>query len=95
MVMREALGCLLIGLGVGTVLVLVAGHGIESLLFGFKPHDPAVLFGSIGLLAVIAAFEPFLPAQRAEKSIPWWRCGTSEGKMINGLLQDVRYALRQ
>src|SRR5579863_8413202 len=28
------------------------------------------------------------------KSILWWRCATSEKKM-NGVIQDVRYALRQ
>jgi ABC-type lipoprotein release transport system permease subunit len=55
---------------VGTVLALVAGRGVESLLFGLKPHDPVVLFGSIGLLAVIAALASFLPAQRAAKIDP-------------------------
>jgi predicted permease len=70
MVMREAVRLLVIGLGVGTVLVLVAGRGVESLLFGLKPHDPVVLFGSIGLLAVIAALASFLPAQRAAKIDP-------------------------
>src|SRR5207249_5700812 len=28
------------------------------------------------------------------KSIPWWRCGTSEENMT-GFIQDLRYALRQ
>src|SRR5213079_708617 len=28
------------------------------------------------------------------RSIPWWPCGTSEEEM-SGLLQDVRYSLRQ
>jgi ABC-type antimicrobial peptide transport system permease subunit len=70
MVMREAVRLLLIGLGVGTVLVFVAGRGVESLLFGLKPHDPLVLFGSIGLLTVIAALASFLPAQRAARIDP-------------------------
>jgi len=70
MIMRESLRLLLIGLGVGTVLALVAGRGIESLLFGLKPHDPLVLFGSIGLLAVIAALASFLPAKRAARIDP-------------------------
>jgi predicted permease len=70
MVMRESLRLLLIGLGVGTVLALVAGRGVESLLFGLKPYDPLVLFGSIGLLTVIAALASFLPAQRAARIDP-------------------------
>src|SRR5579864_2211233 len=28
-------------------------------------------------------------------SIPWWRCGTNEKNKMTGLLQDLRYALRQ
>jgi ABC-type antimicrobial peptide transport system permease subunit len=41
-----------------------------TLLFGLKPHDPVVLFGSIGFLAVIAALSSFLPAQRAARIDP-------------------------
>ena len=70
MIMRESVLLLLIGVGVGTVLALVAGRGVESLLFGLKPHDPLVLFGSIGSLTVIAALASFLPAQRAARIDP-------------------------
>ncbi|HSS97039.1 MAG TPA: ABC transporter permease [Terriglobales bacterium] len=70
MVMHEAARLLLIGLAVGTGLVLIAGRGAASLLFGLKPHDPVTLLGSIGLLAAIAALASFVPARRAAKIDP-------------------------
>lgn len=70
MVMREAARLLVIGLGIGILLSLIAGRSAESLLFGLKPHDPLTLLGSIALLAGIAALASFAPARRAAKVEP-------------------------
>ena len=70
MVMREAAHLLVIGLGIGIVLSLIAGRGAEALLFGLKPYDAVTLLGSIGLLAAIAALASFIPARRASKVDP-------------------------
>src|SRR5437879_6137932 len=35
------------------------------------------------------------PPEERRRSILWWRCATSEEMLMNGLLQDVGYALRQ
>src|ERR1700676_4936110 len=35
------------------------------------------------------------PHTAPRRSIPWWRCGTSEETAMNRLLQDLRYGLRQ
>jgi ABC-type antimicrobial peptide transport system permease subunit len=70
MVMREAGRLLGLGLAVGAGLVLLAGRGAVSLLFGLKPYDPVTLIGSALLLAGIAAIASFLPARRAAKLDP-------------------------
>ena len=70
MVMREAGRLLGLGLAVGAGLVLLAGRGAVSLLFGLKPYDPVTLIGAALLLAGIAAIASFLPARRAAKLDP-------------------------
>ena len=70
MVMRDAGYLLLIGIVTGSVLSLIAGRGVSSLLFGLKPYDPLTLLVSIALLSLIAALASFLPARRAAKLNP-------------------------
>jgi putative ABC transport system permease protein len=65
MVMRDAGYLLLAGIVLGSVLSLIAGRGISSLLFGLKPYDPLTLLVSIALLSLIAALASLLPARRA------------------------------
>lgn len=70
MVMRDAGYLLLIGIVIGSVLSLIAGRGVSSLLFGLKPYDPLTLLISIALLSLIAALASLLPARRAAKLDP-------------------------
>lgn len=70
MVMREAARLLAIGVAVGTVLSLFAGHGAGSLLFGLKPYDPPTLVAAALMLALIAAAASFIPARRASNLDP-------------------------
>jgi predicted permease len=70
MVMRDA-GCLLLaGIVTGSILSLIAGRGVSSLLFGLKPYDPLTLLVSIAVLSLIAALASLLPARRAAKLDP-------------------------
>ncbi len=70
MVMRDAGYLLLMGIAAGSVLSLIAGRGVSSLLFGLKPYDPLTLLVSIALLSLIAALASLLPARRAAKVDP-------------------------
>jgi ABC-type antimicrobial peptide transport system permease subunit len=70
MVMREAGYLLLMGIVTGSVLSLIAGRGVSSLLFCLKPYDPLTLLVSIALLSLIAALASLLPARRAAKVDP-------------------------
>ena len=70
MVMREAGKLLLMGILTGSVLSLIAGRGVSSLLFGLKPYDPLTLLVSIALLSLVAALASLLPARRAAKVDP-------------------------
>jgi ABC-type antimicrobial peptide transport system permease subunit len=51
LVVREALGFVLIGIAVGTVLSLASGHVIAALLYETSPYDPRVLVGVALLLS--------------------------------------------
>ena len=70
MVMREAGKLLLMGILTGSVLSLIAGRGVSSLLFGLKPYDPLTLLVSIALLSLVAALASLLPARRAARLDP-------------------------
>jgi ABC-type antimicrobial peptide transport system permease subunit len=70
LIMREAAVLLAIGLGIGTVLALVAGTTARALLFGMTPSDPFTLTLAILGLAAIALLASFLPAQRASNLNP-------------------------
>ena len=94
MVMREAGYLLLMGIVTGSVLSLIAGRGVSSLLFGLKPYDPLTLLVSIALLSLIAALASLLPARRAAKARSHGRAALRVRRTMQTLMQDVRYGLR-
>jgi predicted permease len=65
LVVRQALGPVLIGLFTGLAVALGASKLVESLLFGVEPSDPAGLVGGSLVLLVTAALAAYLPARRA------------------------------
>jgi putative ABC transport system permease protein len=65
LVLREGLLLLLAGLAIGLALAALAGHLIESELFGVKASDPLVFASVIGLLSVIGLVAGGLPARKA------------------------------
>jgi putative ABC transport system permease protein len=64
-VMTEAVVLLAIGVGIGTVLSLLAAKTATSLLFGLQARDPLTLLLAITALACVAMAASFLPAHRA------------------------------
>jgi len=70
LVLQEMGPVLIIGLILGTGLALAGGRVAATLLFGVKPHDPALLAGAVGLLAAIALVAGFIPARRATRIDP-------------------------
>lgn len=70
MVMREAATLLFAGLGLGTLLALIAGQSAKSLLFELAPQDPLTLAATIALLTAIAMLASFVPSRRAAKVDP-------------------------
>jgi putative ABC transport system permease protein len=65
-------GVVLAGVGVVAGLVLSASSAsvMASLLYGVRPHDPAVFLIVPLLLFVIAVLASYLPARRATKVDP-------------------------
>ncbi len=70
MVMRGALGQVLIGLGLGIPAALYAGHLMKSLLYGVGSYDPWSLAGAPLMLVLCAAAAGFIPARRAASIEP-------------------------
>lgn len=70
MVMRGALGQILIGIGLGVPAALIAGHFMSSQLFEVRGYDPFSLAGAVAVLALCAAVAGFIPARRAASIEP-------------------------
>jgi predicted permease len=70
LVMRETLLMILLGVGIGLALGLLATQVISSRLFGLTPTDPATLTIAILILTVVTACAGYLPARRASRVDP-------------------------
>jgi len=68
--LRQTLGLLALGVGIGLLLALAATSGARTLLYGLRPSDPLSLIGAALFLAVIAMAASFLPAYRATRHDP-------------------------
>jgi predicted permease len=69
-VLRQTLGLLTIGVGIGLLLAVVVTSGARSLLYGLRPTDPVSLVGAAFFLAVVALAASFWPAYRATRYDP-------------------------
>lgn len=70
LVLREALTIAAGGVVLGLLTAVMAGRGIQSLLFGTTPADPLVLAFASGSMLLVAALATFLPAREAARSDP-------------------------
>jgi ABC-type antimicrobial peptide transport system permease subunit len=69
-VLREALILALAGVAAGVPAALWMARYAKSLLFGVSAADPAVVAGSIAIMAGIAILAGYLPARRASHIDP-------------------------
>jgi predicted permease len=70
MILREAGGLLLAGVGVGVILSIAGAQTAKALLYGLKAYDPLTLLLAVVLLATVGALASALPAQRASRLEP-------------------------
>ncbi|PYT14709.1 MAG: hypothetical protein DMF51_08085 [Acidobacteria bacterium] len=74
MVLRQ--GSVLTGVGVALgvlitlALVVLAGDGMQSVLFGVSPRDPLIYASVVALVALISLAASFVPARRATRVDP-------------------------
>jgi predicted permease len=70
MILREIIGMLAVGLGVGLIAAYGIGRLVESLLFGVNAGDPVVFIIAAGLLAAVALLAGWLPSRKAANVDP-------------------------
>ena len=70
MVLREILWLVGAGMATGLALALASSRLIESLLYGMKSYDPAVIGLSILAMSSAALLAGYLPARRATRIDP-------------------------
>jgi predicted permease len=59
-----------LGTALGIPAALALGQALSGALYQVGPHDPLVLSGSLGVLAVVALVAGYLPARRATRVDP-------------------------
>ncbi|HXC87158.1 MAG TPA: ABC transporter permease [Candidatus Cybelea sp.] len=69
-ILRQTLGLLALGVGIGLLLTVAATSGARSLLYGLRPTDPLSLIGAALFLVVVALAASLWPAYRASRSDP-------------------------
>jgi ABC-type antimicrobial peptide transport system permease subunit len=70
LVLRGALGQVVVGLALGIPAALFVGRAVSSMLYDVSGTDPIAFAGSILLLAACATFASLLPARRAASIEP-------------------------
>jgi predicted permease len=70
MLLRDTLRPVVMGLGIGVLVAILAGHGLSGVLFGVSPYDPVALLAAAALLIVTATMAVIIPARRAARVDP-------------------------
>ncbi|MBZ5624551.1 MAG: ABC transporter permease [Acidobacteriia bacterium] len=70
LVLRQSLGMISLGVGVGTAAALAAGRALERLVEGMQPTEPLTFAITIPVLVFAALFASFVPALRASRIDP-------------------------
>jgi predicted permease len=70
LVLRQAAQPVLLGIGVGLTIALVALHWVRSLIYQTPVMDPLAVGGSVLLLLVAAGIAAIVPARRAASTDP-------------------------
>jgi len=69
-VLRQTLGLLAVGVGIGLVLAIITTRAVQALLFGLRANDPISLIGAALFLAGVALGASLWPAYRATRVDP-------------------------
>jgi ABC-type antimicrobial peptide transport system permease subunit len=69
-VLASGLKLVLIGVGIGTVLALVATRPMAAMLAGLSPSDPSSFAGTAIALTIVGLAASYLPARRATRVDP-------------------------
>jgi putative ABC transport system permease protein len=70
LIVRQGMGLVLLGLGIGAAGALTLTRVMSSLLFDVKPWDPLTLTSVSVLLAAVAFTASYIPARRATRVDP-------------------------
>lgn len=70
LVLRQSLGMILGGVGVGAVAALAAGRVLQHLVEGMQPTEVSTFVATIPVLLMAALFASYLPARRASQIDP-------------------------
>jgi predicted permease len=70
LVLRQSLGMILGGVGVGAVGSLAAGRVLQHLVEGMQPTEVSTFVATIPVLLMAALFASYLPARRASRIDP-------------------------
>ena len=70
LVLRQSLGMIFAGVGVGILAALAAGRLLVHMVDGMRPIEPSTFVIMIPLLLAAALFASFLPARRASRIDP-------------------------
>ncbi|HLK69819.1 MAG TPA: ABC transporter permease [Bryobacteraceae bacterium] len=70
LVLRQSLGMILTGAGIGAVAALIAGRLLVRLVDGMQATDPATFVVMVVALVLAALFASFVPARRASRVDP-------------------------
>jgi putative ABC transport system permease protein len=70
MIVRQGLAQLAFGLGLGVLGAWPAAKLLGNFLVGVQPHDPPTFLGVCLVLAAVALFACWVPAQRASRTDP-------------------------
>lgn len=70
LVLRQSLGMIIAGVGIGIAGALAAGYILERLVVGMQHTEPSTFVTMISVLVVAALFASFVPARRASRVDP-------------------------
>jgi predicted permease len=70
MVLRQSLGMIAAGIGLGIWAALAAGRVLERLVVGVRPTEPATFVLTVSVLVIAALIASFVPARRASRVDP-------------------------
>ena len=70
MVLRGAMGLMVVGGSIGLLLSLGLAQAVRTFLYGTSAFDPVTFVGVPAILLGVAALAAFLPARRASRVNP-------------------------